>query len=83
MSHTTPEEAVSIGIDVRAKTLIASHWGTISSLSDEPIFSPPIRFKKSGDGNGLLDKNLWTMKVGETRPLFSNNLSNHAKQPLN
>ena len=39
MSHATPEEAVSIGVDVRAKTLIASHWGTISSLSDEPILS--------------------------------------------
>jgi N-acyl-phosphatidylethanolamine-hydrolysing phospholipase D len=83
MSHTTPEEAVSIGIDVRAKTLIASHWGTISSLSDEPIFSPPVRFKKSGNDNGLLDKDLWIMKVGETKPLFSNNHSNHAKQLLN
>jgi N-acyl-phosphatidylethanolamine-hydrolysing phospholipase D len=83
MSHTTPQEAVSIGIDVRAKTLIASHWGTINSLSDEPIFSPPIRFKKSGANNGFLDKNLWTMKIGETRPLFSNNHANHAKQPLN
>lgn len=83
MSHTTPEEAVSIGIDVRAKTLIASHWGTISSLSDEPIFSPPVRFKKSGNDNGLLDKDLWIMKVGETKPLFSNNHANHAKQLLN
>jgi N-acyl-phosphatidylethanolamine-hydrolysing phospholipase D len=83
MSHTTPEEAVSIGIDVRAKTLIASHWGTISSLSDEPIFSPPIRFKKSGADNDFLDKNLWTIKIGETRPLFSNNHANRAKQPLN
>lgn len=36
MSHTTPEEAVTIGIDVRAKTLVASHWGTVSSLEDEP-----------------------------------------------
>jgi L-ascorbate metabolism protein UlaG (beta-lactamase superfamily) len=69
MSHTTPEEAVSIGIDVRAKTLIASHWGTISSLSDEPIFEPPIRFKKAGIDSGFSDKDLWTMKVGETKPL--------------
>ena len=67
MSHVTPEEAVSIGIDVRAKTLIASHWGTISSLSDEPMFEPPIRFKKAGRDSGFSDENLWTMKVGETR----------------
>jgi len=69
MSHTTPEEAISIGIDVRAKTLIASHWGTISSLSDEPIFEPPIRFKKAGRDSGFSDKDLWTMKVGETRAI--------------
>ncbi len=69
MSHTTPEEAVSIGIDVSAKTLIASHWGTISSLSDEPIFEPPIRFKKAGRDSGFSDKNLWTMKIGETRAI--------------
>ena len=67
MSHATPEEAVSIGIDVRAKTLIASHWGTISGLSDEPAFEPPIRFKKAGRDSGFSDKNLWTMKIGETR----------------
>jgi N-acyl-phosphatidylethanolamine-hydrolysing phospholipase D len=69
MSHITPEEAVSIGIDVHAKTLIASHWGTISSLSDEPIFEPPIRFKKAGHVSGFSDKDLWTMKVGETKTL--------------
>jgi len=69
MSHTTPEEAASIGIDVRAKTLIASHWGTISSLSDEPMFEPPIRFKKAGRDSGFSDKDLWIMKVGETRIL--------------
>jgi N-acyl-phosphatidylethanolamine-hydrolysing phospholipase D len=69
MSHTTPEEAVSIGVDVGAKTLIASHWGTISSLSDEPAFEPPVRFKKSGIDNGFSDTNLWVLKVGETRSI--------------
>lgn len=34
MSHTTPEEAVLIDLDARTKTLIASHRGTISNLSD-------------------------------------------------
>jgi N-acyl-phosphatidylethanolamine-hydrolysing phospholipase D len=69
MSHVTPEEAVSIGIDVHAKTLIASHWGTISSLSDEPTFEPPMRFKKAGRDRGFSNKDLWTMKVGETKAL--------------
>ncbi len=75
MSHTTPEEAVSIGTEVRAKTLIASHWGTISSLSDEPIFEPPIRFKKYAYENGFQDENLWIMKVGETKPTPTPTLS--------
>ena len=69
MSHVTPEEAVSIGVDVRAQTLISSHWGTISSLSDEPMFEPPIRFKKAGHERGFLDEDLWIMKIGETRPI--------------
>ncbi|GLS90102.1 hydrolase [Psychromonas marina] len=73
MSHTTPEEAVSIGTDVRAKTLIASHWGTLSSLSDEPLFEPPVRFMKAGGDSGFSDKDLWIMKVGETRAITPTN----------
>jgi len=69
MSHVTPEEAVVIGKEVHAKTLIASHWGTVSSLSDEPPWEPPKRFKNSGFDNGFSNKTLWVMKVGETRPL--------------
>ena len=82
MSHTTPEEAVSIGKNVRANILVASHWGTISSLSDEPMFEPPIRFKKSGVDRDFSNQDLWVMKVGETRPMLPINNSNHARQPL-
>ncbi|GIU18054.1 hypothetical protein TUM4261_38390 [Shewanella sp. c952] len=71
MSHVTPEEAVSIGSDVHAKTLISSHWGTISSLSDEPMFEPPVRFKKAGRDGGFSDEDLWIMKIGETRSIAS------------
>ena len=71
MSHVTPEEAVSIGVDVRAKILISSHWGTISSLSDEPMFEPPIRFKKAGHDRGFSVEDLWVMKIGGTRPIAS------------
>ncbi len=69
MSHVTPEEAVAIGNDVHAKTLIASHWGTVSSLSDEPPWEPPKRFRKAGSGGGFAGEKLWVMKIGETRPL--------------
>ncbi len=80
MSHVTPEEAVSIGVDVNANTLIASHWGTISSLSDEPPFEPPFRFRKSALENGFLMDNIWVMKVGETRSILQENKSNKALQ---
>ncbi len=46
MSHVTPEEAVTVGKEVGANTLIASHWGTIN-LSDEPPWEPPRRFSQS------------------------------------
>lgn len=71
MSHTIPEEAVSIGVHLKAKALVASHWGTVSSLSDEPMFEPPVRFRTSAIERGFLDKDLWVMKVGETRSMLS------------
>ncbi len=70
MSHTTPEEAVAIGDDVHAKTLIASHWGTVSSLSDEPLWEPPKRFLAAGLAKNYTKESLWMMKIGETRPLL-------------
>ncbi len=69
MSHVTPEEAVKIGNDVHAKVMIASHWGTVSSLSDEPFWEPPRRFSKAGSKKGFSEKSLWVMKVGESRSL--------------
>lgn len=76
MSHVTPEEAISIGIDVCATTLVASHWGTVSSLSDEPPFEPPVRFKNAGNSNGFSNQELWIMKVGETREMLQIDKSN-------
>ncbi len=69
MSHITPEEAIQIGKEVDASVLIASHWGTVSSLSDEPIWEPPRRFKEAGLENDFSEEALWVMKIGETRPL--------------
>jgi len=69
MSHFTPEEAIKVGLELNAKTLIASHWGTVSSLSDEPIWEPPKRFLNEGLSRGYKEDSLWIMKIGETRPL--------------
>ena len=70
MSHTNPEEAVQIGKDINAANLIGMHWGTIK-LSDEPIWEPPLRFKKAGKSEGFSEENIWVMKIGETRKMIS------------
>ena len=41
ITHTTPKEAVRIGTDIGAGTLIGMHWRTIA-LSDEPIGELPM-----------------------------------------
>ncbi|MCK4716948.1 MAG: MBL fold metallo-hydrolase [Candidatus Marinimicrobia bacterium] len=66
--HTTPEEAIRIGQDIRAKVMVASHWGTIE-LSDEPHWEPPRRFKKHAAKVGIPQEQIWVMKIGETRIL--------------
>ena len=67
-SHATPEEAVRMGLDLKARQLVAMHWGTVV-LTQEPPFEPPERFLKAGADEGVDPENLWVMKIGETRPL--------------
>jgi N-acyl-phosphatidylethanolamine-hydrolysing phospholipase D len=66
--HCNPEEAVRLGQDIRAATLVAMHWGTVA-LTDEPLLEPPGRFLAAGTAAGYRDENLWVMKIGETRDL--------------
>ena len=67
-SHTTPEEAVQIGITIGAKNIIAMHWGSIV-LSTENIWEPPIRMEKKALSTGYKKKQVWIMANGETRSL--------------
>lgn len=64
--HLNPEQAVAAGVDLRAVTLVAMHWGTIV-LTDEPPFEPPGRFRAAADRAGFPDGRAWVMKIGETR----------------
>jgi L-ascorbate metabolism protein UlaG (beta-lactamase superfamily) len=64
--HANPEEAVQIGLDLNAKTLIAMHWGTID-LSDELYWTPPRRFREKAGASGYAEDRTWVMKIGETR----------------
>jgi N-acyl-phosphatidylethanolamine-hydrolysing phospholipase D len=66
--HCDPEEAVSLGRDVRAATLVAMHWGTIV-LTDEPPFEPPERFRAAASRAGFSDGRAWVMRIGETRAI--------------
>jgi len=61
--HTTPEEAVQIGADIRAQQLIGMHWGTIR-LTTEPMLEPKERFLAV---DSLLPRRV--MKIGETLTL--------------
>lgn len=60
MVHTTPEEAVAIGEDIRAKKLIGMHWGTIR-LTTEPMMEPKTRFLEAHS-----DIPRQTLRIGET-----------------
>ncbi len=64
--HTTPEEALQIGLDVRASRIVAMHFGTFD-LADEPVDEPPRRFRAEAERLGLGPDRVWIMKVGETR----------------
>jgi N-acyl-phosphatidylethanolamine-hydrolysing phospholipase D len=64
--HTTPEEALRIGLDVQARRIVAMHFGTFD-LADEPVDEPPRRFRTEAERLGLSPDRAWIMKVGETR----------------
>lgn len=64
--HTTPEEALQIGLDVRARHIVAMHFGTFD-LADEPLDEPPRRFRAEAERLGLGPDRAWILNVGETR----------------
>ena len=67
-SHLSPEQAVQVGRDLRAKTLVAMHWATIN-LSDEPILEPPLRFYHAAQIAQYPYYDIWILNIGETRKL--------------
>jgi len=66
--HADPEEAVRIGRAMRARRVVAMHWGTIA-LTTEPAFEPPARFTAAAAMAGYTADHAWVMKIGETRAL--------------
>jgi N-acyl-phosphatidylethanolamine-hydrolysing phospholipase D len=66
-THTTPEEALRLFADVRARTFVAMHWGTFD-LAEEPVDEPPRRLVAAARAQGLPDARVWVLAHGETRP---------------
>ncbi len=67
-NHVNPSEALRIGKDINAKTIVAMHWGTIR-LSEEAFEEPPHRFRNAADENGYTAETAWVLKIGESRML--------------
>lgn len=66
--HLSPEQAVKVGQDLRAKILVAMHWGTII-LSDEPPLEPPLRFYHAAQSADYPYHGIWILNIGETRKI--------------
>ncbi len=65
-NHINPEEAVEIGREIKAGTMVGMHWGTLD-LSEEPPMEPPERFREAARKAGIPQERIWVMKIGETR----------------
>ena len=62
--HTNPEEALSIGRDLKSKKVIGMHWGTFV-LSLEPIMEPLTRFKNNAEKYGYNKDDAVLFKIGQ------------------
>lgn len=63
--HCTPEEAVDMFADVRAKAALGMHWGTFL-LTDEPIEEPKARLAAAAQAKGLPPDAFRTLLAGQT-----------------
>jgi len=64
--HASPEDAIKMAIDIKAKKTIGMHWGAIMLTPEDP-FEPPIRFRKAAIDQAYGEENALVLKVGETR----------------
>jgi N-acyl-phosphatidylethanolamine-hydrolysing phospholipase D len=65
-SHLDPEEAVDAALDLRARRMLAIHYGTFD-LADEPPGEPPERFRAAARARGVPDADAWIFALGEAR----------------
>lgn len=63
--HVSPEDAVELFCDTRAKRALAMHWGTFV-LTEEPVHEPPQRLRQAMDTKGLNPGRFVALKQGAT-----------------
>ena len=66
LTHTTPEEALSVLDLVGGRRLVAIHWGTFD-LAEEPVEEPPARLRAEARRRGIEPDRIWVFQHGETR----------------
>tara|TARA_Y100000741_G_scaffold36443_1_gene25621 strand:- start:161 stop:1159 length:999 start_codon:yes stop_codon:yes gene_type:complete len=66
--HTNPEQALSIGRDLKSRKIIGMHWGTFV-LSLEPIMEPLTRFKNNAEKYGFNKDDAVIFKIGQVSRL--------------
>jgi L-ascorbate metabolism protein UlaG (beta-lactamase superfamily) len=66
--HMDPDEAGQAYLDLRAKKLVAMHWGTFQ-LTDEALAEPPQRLRRFWSAHQLAGERLWLLDIGESRRL--------------
>lgn len=64
--HMNPADAVQAFIDLRAKKMLAIHWGTFKQ-SDEPLEEPPKKLREEVDNRHLHQEDFLVFMIGETR----------------
>lgn len=65
-SHATPEEAIDIARDLRARAALGMHWGTIMLTPEDP-FEAPARFRRAALEQQFGEANAWTLPIGGVR----------------
>jgi L-ascorbate metabolism protein UlaG (beta-lactamase superfamily) len=67
--HCNPAEAVRACDDMGARRMATMHWGTFV-LSAEPLLAPMSQAEAAWEAAGRSRDDLWTLAVGESRPLI-------------
>jgi N-acyl-phosphatidylethanolamine-hydrolysing phospholipase D len=64
--HMNPDDAVRAFIDLRAKKMLAIHWGTFK-MTDEPMEEPPKKLTEAVAAHQMSADDFWVFKLGEMR----------------